>query len=72
MPGSVPAATRRHFRAWILRWQAVRAPSEFSQFGARVGVSAFELDLWGRVRSLSAAALRHYFATVEGQRAFPP
>ncbi|WP_417219784.1 efflux transporter outer membrane subunit [Achromobacter spanius] len=43
---------------------------EFSQFGAQIGVSAFELDLWGRMRNLSAAALQHYFATVEGQRAF--
>lgn len=43
---------------------------EFNQFSAQVGVSAFELDLWGRMRNLSAAALQQYFATVEGQRAF--
>ncbi|MFJ1299083.1 efflux transporter outer membrane subunit [Pseudomonadota bacterium AL_CKDN230030165-1A_HGKHYDSX7] len=43
---------------------------EFNQFSAQIGVSAFELDLWGRMRNLSAAALQQYFATVEGQRAF--
>ena len=32
------------------------------------GVSAFELDLFGRVRSLSAAALEQYLATEEARR----
>lgn len=36
----------------------------------RAGVSAFELDFWGRVRSLSDAARASYLATVEAQRAF--
>ena len=35
-----------------------------------VGVSAFELDFWGRVRSLSEAARAEYLATVQAQRAF--
>ncbi len=35
-----------------------------------VGVSAFELDFWGRVRNLSEAARSEYLATIEGQRAF--
>ncbi|ABS24781.1 efflux transporter outer membrane subunit [Anaeromyxobacter sp. Fw109-5] len=34
-----------------------------------VGVAAFELDLFGRVRSLSAAALERYLATEEARRA---
>jgi multidrug efflux system outer membrane protein len=38
-------------------------------YGASVGVSGFELDLFGRVRSLSEAALRQYFATEEARRA---
>jgi multidrug efflux system outer membrane protein len=33
-----------------------------------VGVAAFELDLFGRVRSLSAAALEQYLATEEARR----
>jgi len=33
-----------------------------------VGVTAYELDLFGRVRSLSAAALEDYLATAEAQR----
>ena len=38
-------------------------------YSANVGVSAFELDLFGRVRNLSRAALEQYFATEEAQRA---
>lgn len=38
-------------------------------YAVDVGVSAFELDLFGRVRSLSNAALQQYFATEEGARA---
>lgn len=35
-----------------------------------VGVSAFELDFWGRVRDLSESARSEYLATVQAQRAF--
>jgi multidrug efflux system outer membrane protein len=38
-------------------------------YTAGVGVSGFELDLFGRVRSLSDAALREFFATEENRRA---
>jgi multidrug efflux system outer membrane protein len=38
-------------------------------YSASVGVTGFELDLWGRVRSLSDAALRQFFATEEARRA---
>ncbi|MEP9400599.1 efflux transporter outer membrane subunit [Sphingomonas sp. VNH70] len=38
-------------------------------YQASVGFSAFELDLFGRVRNLSQAALQQYFATEEAQRA---
>ncbi|HEX5130109.1 MAG TPA: TolC family protein, partial [Usitatibacter sp.] len=38
-------------------------------YSASVGVAGFELDLFGRVRSLSEAALREYFATEEARRA---
>jgi len=55
-----------------------RAPAGLSQFGpkrdvrvytADVGVSAFELDLWGRVRSLTRQAQEQLFATEEARRA---
>ena len=36
--------------------------------GVTVGVSSFELDLFGRVRSLSDAALESYLATEEARR----
>jgi multidrug efflux system outer membrane protein len=39
-----------------------------SSYSATVGISAYELDLFGRVRSLSEAALQQYFATEEGRR----
>jgi multidrug efflux system outer membrane protein len=38
-------------------------------YSANVGVTAFELDLFGRVRSLSDAALDQYFATEAAARA---
>lgn len=37
-------------------------------YTAEVGVAAFELDLFGRVRSLSGAALQRYFAEEEARR----
>jgi multidrug efflux system outer membrane protein len=38
-------------------------------YSADIGVSAFEIDLFGRVRSLTDAALNRYFATEAGARA---
>lgn len=35
-----------------------------------VAVPSFEVDFWGRVRNLSAAARAQYLATVAGERAF--
>lgn len=40
-----------------------------SQYQADLGLSAWELDFWGRVRSLTAAALESYLATEEARRA---
>ena len=40
-----------------------------SAFSAQVGTTAFELDLFGRIRSLSRAALDRYFATEAAARA---
>jgi multidrug efflux system outer membrane protein len=39
-----------------------------SEWNANVGVSAYELDLFGRVRSLNRQALEEYFAAGEAQR----
>ena len=39
-----------------------------SSFSADVGVTAFEIDLFGRVRSSTRAALDRYFATEAGAR----
>lgn len=40
-----------------------------TQYSVDVGASAFEIDLFGRVRSLSNAALNSYFATEAAARA---
>ncbi len=40
------------------------------RYDVTAGVAAFELDFWGRVRSLSDAARETFLATVEAQRAF--
>ncbi len=39
-------------------------------YSLAVGVSAFELDFWGRVANLSAAARGNYLASIEATRAF--
>jgi multidrug efflux system outer membrane protein len=38
------------------------------QYSATVGFSAYELDLFGRIRSLNAAALQSFFASEENRR----
>jgi multidrug efflux system outer membrane protein len=38
------------------------------QWNASLGSTAYEVDLFGRVRSLNRQALERYFATVEGKR----
>ena len=46
------------------------APSEIQeQYGLNVGLNAFEIDLFGRVRSLSDAAFARYLASDFGRRA---
>ena len=40
----------------------------YQYFSGNVGFSSFELDLFGRVRNLSKAALEQYFASEEAQR----
>ena len=42
--------------------------TDIQYFQANVGISSFELDLFGRLRNLSKAALEQYFATEEAQR----
>ncbi len=46
----------------------VRESAVSGLYRAGVGISAYELDLFGRVRSLSDAALAEYFATADAQR----
>ncbi len=43
-------------------------PATVSAYNLQVGVTSYELDLFGRVRSLSHAALERFFATEEARR----
>lgn len=42
---------------------------DIQYFTAGAGISSFEIDLFGRLRNLNAAAQQRYFATEEAQRA---
>jgi len=43
-------------------------PMTVNQFGANIGLSAWEIDFFGRIRSLSEAALQEYCATEQASR----
>ena len=62
-----------------LQQQAARIPGDLSSSGremisrrydANLGIAAFELDFWGRVQSLDAAARANFFASEYAQSAF--
>jgi NodT family efflux transporter outer membrane factor (OMF) lipoprotein len=42
---------------------------EFGQFAAQAALTSFELDLFGRVRAMNAAAVQRWLASVEARRA---
>jgi multidrug efflux system outer membrane protein len=48
---------------------AATSSSTIKVYQANVGLSAFEIDLFGRVRNLTKAAFEQYLASEEGQRA---
>jgi outer membrane protein, multidrug efflux system len=56
-----------------LNASATRAPNAFGNeatiYTANLAVSSWELDFFGRIASLSEAALAQYFATEEGRKA---
>lgn len=47
---------------------AAMVPGTLTSYSAFAGISSWELDLWGRVRNLSEAALRQYLAAEWAQR----
>ncbi len=46
------------------------AATTIERYSAGGGISSFEIDFWGRVRSLSNAARASYLGTVQAERAF--
>ena len=65
--GANAGATRSHAGAAA---SGVPGGTTGNRFDIGVGVSAFELDFWGRVRNLSEAARSEFLATVQARRAF--
>ncbi|MBP6419139.1 MAG: TolC family protein, partial [Giesbergeria sp.] len=47
---------------------AANAAITSNQFNAQIGFTSYELDLWGRVRNLSEAALQQFLQTTLNQR----
>jgi multidrug efflux system outer membrane protein len=68
-PVASAGATRTHSGEAALQIPGAGART-VDRLSVGVGVSAFELDFWGRVRSLSDAARAEFLATVQAQRAF--
>lgn len=63
--GASASATRQRAPA---DFTAAGAPRTSTSYSVGLGVSAFELDLFGRVRNLSRSALAQYLATEEARR----
>ncbi len=53
----------------LLAFPGFTSAYEYKEFGATVGFSNWELDLFGKQRSLNRAAFESYLATAEGARA---
>jgi multidrug efflux system outer membrane protein len=63
--GASGSATRQHLGDDLSR---TGAPTTTTTWTVGLGMAAFELDFFGRVRSLSEAALEQYLATEEARR----
>ncbi len=68
LPSVAGSASAQRSRTSIATSSTSAGVSE--SYTAGLTIPAFELDFWGRVHNLSAAALRNYLATVEAARAF--
>lgn len=69
LPGVAAEATASRERT-AAAGNAAKTPTEVSkQIGLGVGISAFELDLFGRVRALSEAAMARHLASEHGREA---
>ena len=70
--GANAGATRSRIGAGTFGGGVTAGPSgvTIDRYTVGVGVSAFELDFWGRVRNLSEAARSRFLATVQAQRSF--
>ena len=69
LPAVAADVTGTRERAKVDKGTKDDASSVSQTAGINVGVSAFELDLFGRVKALSDAALARYLASEQGQKA---
>ncbi|ALH94205.1 AdeC/AdeK/OprM family multidrug efflux complex outer membrane factor [Acinetobacter equi] len=51
----------------VLRQDTITAPSPYTTYSVGLGVTSYELDFWGRVRSLKDSALDTYLATASAR-----
>ncbi|WP_428333537.1 efflux transporter outer membrane subunit [Novosphingobium sp.] len=63
-----PAVSRFHGSVGYTNGYGDSTGATSDAFGISGGVASFELDLWGRVRSLSRAALETWLASDEGRK----
>ncbi len=66
LPGVTASGSATYQRS--TRQAAGTAARNSEIFSGSIGISSFELDLFGRVRNLSEAALQSYLATEQAQR----
>lgn len=64
--GSISASGSRQRTAF--GYSGSGGGATFSQYSVQAGVSSYELDLFGQVRSLKTAALENYFASRETRK----
>lgn len=69
LPSVSADAQRTRERALVAGSDGKASTAVNQQVGVGIGISAFELDLFGRVRALSDAALSRYLASTHGRDA---
>jgi len=64
----VDATAKADFQRIAENFSSTKLPQNIHQYNVGLGVSSYELDLFGRVRSLKDQALEQYLATEQARR----